>query len=63
MKTPSPTHIPLALSVAGFLLAAGPLLGDQILFTDTFNRANSSTTDGSALNQSADGKSGARSAH
>ena len=58
MKTPNPTHIPLALSVAGFLLAAGPLLGDQILFADTFNRANSSTTDGSALNESADGKSG-----
>lgn len=58
MKTPIPTHIPLAISVAGFFLAAGPLLGDQLLFADSFNRANSSITDGSALNESAAGKSG-----
>ncbi len=58
MKTPIPTHLPLAISVAGFLFAAGPLLGDQLLFADTFDRANSSTTDGSALNESTVGKSG-----
>ena len=45
-------------AMAGLVLAAGPLHADTLLFLDTFNRPNSTTTDGTGLNESPDGKSG-----
>lgn len=59
MKIPSiiTKHLSQA-AITGLTLAAGPLHADELLFLDTFNRPNSSTADGTGLNESADGKSG-----
>lgn len=45
-------------AIISLLLAGGQLHADDILFLDTFNRPNSTTTDGTGLNESTDGKSG-----
>ncbi len=60
MKTPIHKHRILSrAAMAGLVLAAGPLLANDVLFLDTFNRPDSTTTDGTGLNEATSGKSGA----